>query len=475
MRKVMFVFLFLLVVVAGYTAYGLLKPLPEGVSFEGREHTVSNVEFLYDLTYEKEGEVVSERRIFDRVIKIVDEAEEFIVFDMFLFNSQYDSEKDYPGITEKITEALRDKKQEHPSMPITFITDQINTVYGSYKPEHFQELRKAGVDVIETNLTPLRDANPLYSGFWRAFLKNFGREGEARMTNPFNDDGPEVTLRSYFKMFNLKGNHRKVLATEKEAMITSANPHDASGYNSDIAFVVQGGIIEDLLESEQAVANFSGGYQLASPKNVQASGLVEEEQQMKVQLLTEGKIRMNLLEEIRKTNIGDSINLGMFFLSERDVVDEIVKAGRRGVRVQLILDPNETIFGTDNIGIPNRPVAKEMLDKNLETIDVRFYHTHDEQYHAKLILIEKAKESVVIGGSANFTRRNLNDYNLDTSLKVVAPNDHPFVQEVNEYFSRLWNNETGIYTVAASEYIEDYPKYKMALFRLQKMTRLTTF
>ncbi len=475
MRKLAAVFIIVLAIVGGYTAYGLFKPLPEGVSYEGKEHFVSDVEFLYDLTYEKDGEVVTERRIFDRVIKMVDEAEEFIVFDMFLFNSQYDSEKDYPDITEKITEALIEKKKQHPSLPITFITDQINTVYGSYKPEHFQELRSAGVEVIETNLTPLRDANPLYSGFWRAFLKNFGREGEARMTNPFNDDGPEVTLRSYFKMFNLKGNHRKVLATELEAMITSANPHDASAYNSDIAFVVQGGIIEDLLQSEQAVANFSGGYQLPRPKNVQVSGLADNEQKMKVQLLTEGKIRMNLLEEIRKTNTGDSINLGMFFLSEREVVSELIEAARRGVRVQLILDPNETIFGTDNIGIPNRPVAKEILDNHLETIDVRFYHTHDEQYHAKLILIKKPTESVVIGGSANFTRRNLNDYNLDTSLKVVAPNDHPFVQEVSEYFSRLWNNQDGVYTVAASEYIEDYPKYKMALFRLQKMTRLTTF
>jgi cardiolipin synthase A/B len=477
MRKVGFVFLLLLIVVGSYTLYGLLKPLPKGLSFEGKEHNVSNVEFLYDLTYEKDGKVVSEQRIFERVLEMIEKAEDFIVFDMFLFNSQHEGEKDYPKLTKKITEALLEKKKQVPDISITFTTDQINTVYGSYQPEHLEKLRSAGVDVILTNLTPLRDANPLYSGFWRTFLKWFGREGEGWITNPFNDDGPKVTLRSYFKMFNLKGNHRKVITTEKEAMITSANPHDASAFNSDIAFVVTGGIIADILKSEQAVANFSGGHSLPNLqlKNITYNKGVAENKKVQIQLLTEGKIRKHLLKELRTTTSGDSIHLGMFFLSESDVVKELLAAADRGVSIKLILDPNETIFGNENIGIPNRPVAKEILNQSNNNIQVRFYHTHNEQYHAKLIVLNKTDESIVIGGSANFTRRNLNNYNLDTSLKISAPANHSVIQEVDNYFSRLWDNQDGIYTVSASHYLDEYPKYKMALFRLQKKTRLTTF
>jgi hypothetical protein len=32
------------------------------------------------------------------------------------------------------------------------ITDPINSVYGGLSPEHYRQLRQAGVDVIETNL-----------------------------------------------------------------------------------------------------------------------------------------------------------------------------------------------------------------------------------------------------------------------------------------------------------------------------------
>ncbi len=64
------------------------------------------------------------------------------------------------------------------------------------------------------NLTHLRDANPLYSGFWRAFLHVFGTEGEGWLQNSFSKNGAKVTLGSYLRMLNLKGNHRKAMATE---------------------------------------------------------------------------------------------------------------------------------------------------------------------------------------------------------------------------------------------------------------------
>ncbi|MEK1832278.1 hypothetical protein AAAC51_35465 [Priestia megaterium] len=63
-------------------------------------------------------------------------------------------------------------------------------------------------------------------------------------------------------MLNVKANHRKVVATDQSVIISSANPHDASFYNSNMAFEVKGNIIGDVVKSEQAVSDFSYGGKL---------------------------------------------------------------------------------------------------------------------------------------------------------------------------------------------------------------------
>ncbi|WP_078553569.1 phospholipase D family protein [Bacillus alkalicellulosilyticus] len=471
MRKLFtFVFLCFILVVFGYTVYGLFKPIPKGLSLEGNPYHVSHVDFLQDLTYEQKGEIKHDHQIFDRVLDMIDNAEDFILFDMFLFNDKHDNDKEYPEITDDITLALLDKKEKSPDIEIVFITDEINTTYKSHPNGHLEKLEENGIEVILTNLTPLRDSNPIYSGYWRSFLHVFGKKGEGWITNPFADSSPNVTLGSYLKMLNLKGNHRKIIATEKEVMVTSANAHDASGFHSNIAFVVKGDIIRDVLQSEQAVANFSGGTLLPRyPKSKEEDGNIE------VQLLTEGAIRKNLIEEIDDTTIDDTIFIGMFNLSESDVINALVDASERGVHINIILDPNETVFGNENIGIPNRPVAYDLLKYGNEYINVRWYNTHDEQYHSKLMLIKRKDVSTIVGGSANFTRRNLDDFNLDTSLKIKAPTEQDIIQEVSDYFSKLWNNEDANYTVHHSHYLKDFNQYKTYLFRFQKKTKLTTF
>lgn len=94
-----------------------------GLSYEGDMHRVANVEFLYDLTFEQDNEIVQEKQIVERVKSMIKEAEEFIVFDMFLFNDKYDEDKEYPEITDEITKALLEKKEQSPNIEITFITD----------------------------------------------------------------------------------------------------------------------------------------------------------------------------------------------------------------------------------------------------------------------------------------------------------------------------------------------------------------
>ena len=202
---------------------------------------------------------------------------------------------------------------------------------------------------------------------------------------------------------------------------------------------------------------------------------LQENGEIAIQLLTEGKIRKHLLDAIRNTESGDTIHLGMFYLSESEVVEDLLHASNRGVTVQVILDPNETVFGRENIGIPNRPVVKEIQEYGNENITIKWYNTSEEQYHSKLILLKQKEKSTLIGGSANFTRRSLNDFNLETNVKIVAPSSSKLISDVSAYFDKIWHNKDGTYTVGVNTYLNDYPEYKKYLFRLQKRTGLTTF
>lgn len=81
---------------------------------------------------------------------------------------------------------------------------------------------------------------------------------------------------------------------------------------------------------------------------------------------------------------------------------------------------------------------------------------------------------MIIGGSANFTRRNLDDFNLENNLVITAEKDQPIVKEMNAYFNRLWTNNDGIYTVDYEEY-ESESSFKMILYRFQEWSGLSSF
>ncbi len=453
---------------------GFLTPLPEGLSLEGKTHTVSDIEFLHDLSYQKDGQTIHEQEIFNRVSELIDQAEKFIIVDMFLFNDEYDGKYEYPAVSANLTQALIDKKKATPDIHITFITDEVNTCYGAYSSSFLEEMKKSGINVVLTDLNKLRNSNPVYSGFWNTFYRWFDTEGQGWIPNPFSPDSPKVTLRAYMKLLNFKANHRKILATEKAALISSANPHDASGYHSNIAFVVKGEIINDLVESERAVAELSGQVIPDLETTVLAQD-DHESNDIEVNLLTEGKIRKQLVEAIQKTVSGDTIQIGMFYLADRKIIKELVAASKdRDVYVRLICDANKDAFGREKNGIPNRQVAAELVKKTDGKIKIKWYNTQGEQFHTKLIMINHKGVSEIFGGSANLTRRNIGDYNLETDLKITASNDHEIVKAVSRYFERIWNNKDGDYTVDFDKYHEK-SFLKTVLYRFQEWSGLATF
>ncbi|MFP3323925.1 phospholipase D-like domain-containing protein [Planococcus sp. SIMBA_160] len=448
------------------------KPLPEGVSFAGDLHSAEQVEMIYDLSYaqDKEGTgLESELRIFDEIHELIEEAEEFLVIDLFLFDNYNDTETAYPAIAERLADHLIEKKQENPDFPIYFITDPLNLGYGSYESLLLETLEAEGVEVIITDLDKLRDSMPLYSGFYRVIFQWFDNPGEGWIANAMSSDAPDMTLSSYLQLMNIKANHRKTVVSEQEAIISSANPHDASGLHGNMAFRVSGPVLDDILEAEEAVSKLSGGPDFPRAEMPEQTGDYE------VQYLTERQILEALVKHIESTEQGDSIQMAMFYLSETSVVKSLEEASNRGVEVQLVLDPNENAFGNEKTGLPNRPAVHGMVASAGDSLKVRWYNPVVGQFHTKTIMIQSGEETIILGGSANMTERTLMDYNLEADILIKAPTDSELVGELDTYFERLWNNEDALYTLDLEEYQDEFTFWQRGIYNFQKLFKLTTY
>jgi phosphatidylserine/phosphatidylglycerophosphate/cardiolipin synthase-like enzyme len=363
------------------------------------------------------------------------------------------------------------RKQKNPDLKVYLITDEINNSYRSELFGQFQQLEENGIRVVVTDSTKVRDSNPFYAGYYRAYIRHFGLGKDGWMKNPFGDNGPEVNIRNYLKLLNFKANHRKALITDQGAIISSSNPHDGSSYHSNIAFRFSGEAVKHLLEAEKSVAAFSGR-EIKDVEYRTDSGAVRKSTE--AQVLTEDKIKDRILENIKATEAGDRIDLGMFYLSHREIINQLILAADRGVDIRVILDPNKDAFGFEKNGIPNRQAASELLKESDQKIQVRWYLTHGEQFHTKVIAFHKNGEAILIGGSANYTRRNLDNYNLEADLMVTVKEDDPLAEGFTDYFDRIWENRDGTYTGDFTEYADD-SLWKVLVYRFQEKTGLCTF
>lgn len=463
-------FLFLYVGVITWHTY---KPLPEGVNYEGEIHWTDDVEMLTDLTYaqNKKGDgMVHELSIFDEIYKMIDEAEEFIVLDFFLMDHYSDEDIDFPKVAETLTAKLIQKKKENPEMDIIYITDPLNTGYGSYESKWFSKLEDAGIEVVYTDLDQLRDSTPIYSGLYRTIFRWVNFEKDGWIANAMASKAPKMTLRSYLILLNVKANHRKTVVTDKSAIVTSGNPHNASALHGNVALKVKGSILNDILEAEEAVVRYTNGGSLPRVDVPEEHG-----GDYAVQYLTEKKIHDALLGDIAAAQEGDTIRMGMFFIAMPDIVQAVVDASNRGVHVKMILDPNENSFGNEKSGLPNRPVLQKMMEETDGKLDVRWYNTVVGQYHTKLVVVQTKQETYITNGSANLTDRTLNNYNLEANLRVIAPNDSELSKEIDSYFERLWNNEDALYTLDFEEFQDGFTFFQRGIYRLQELLKLTTY
>jgi phosphatidylserine/phosphatidylglycerophosphate/cardiolipin synthase-like enzyme len=226
-----------------------------------------------------------------------------------------------------------------------------------------------------------------------------------------------------------------------------------------------------------AVARFSGwkGHIYVATASQPATATAVDPVQL--QFLTEQAIRDHLLGAIDTTRNGDAVSIAMFYLSDRKIMEALLRSAARGVKVRLILDPNVDAFGRQKDGVPNRPVAAELVKESAEKIEVRWYRTHGEQFHTKLALVTHGDRLIASLGSANLTRRNIGNYNLEANVALELRADSALAVEMVGYFDRLWNNDgpSGTSFTAPFGAWPEESTGRYWRYRLMEATGLSTF
>lgn len=440
---------------------------PNGMDFCATTR-VDNVKLLVDECWvDSSGKRHVQQEIFRELHEMIRRADEFLVLDMFLVNNfGYEPAEGYYPLSQEFTEWLVTKKRDDPDVEIIFISDPINTVYGSIKSPYYEALKKAGVKVVVTDLDKLPDSNPIYSIPWRLSVGLLGTGPGFMLPNPMGDG--RISLRSFMKLLNMKANHRKTAFSEKELMVMSANPHSGSSAHWNTALHLKGAGMKMLWESEKAVLKFSG------MKDIPDLAITEKPgDKYLVELRTEENIRDCVVDLLNGLEPGGRVDLSMFYFSDGDIVEALCRAYLRGCYVRVILDANKDSFGMEKGGVPNRQTASLL---RYVGIPLRWAHTSGEQFHVKMIYVEPLSgEATLVTGSANYTRRNLGNFNAESSLAVTGSVDSDLMEKQRRTFDRWWNNAQGrSYTLPYSVYADDNPIKKFVAW-FQELTGLSSF
>lgn len=481
-RKAVLAGIILVILWMAVGCYQTIKPLPPDLVFRGSAVAVAGTDlrFLTDLTYRgADDTAIHDQEIFDEVLNLIAGADRLLVLDLFLLNNHLGADgRAFRPISSQLVEALISAKNRSPEMPIVLVTDPINNVYGGDPSPQLHALRDAGVQTVITDLKRLRDSNPSYSALWRLGLQWWGNSSKGGwLPNPLDPEGRKVGLRTYLRLGNFKANHRKVILADHEgrwvSLATSANPHDASSAHSNIAIrVTSVDFARQVYRAEMEVVRLSDG---APPfETLPDLGRGEVEGDHTAACLTESAIRDRILDLITATEAGDEIDLALFYLSHSEIIHALGQAAERGVWIRAVLDPNRDAFGHEKSGIPNRQAAEYLTRTAGGGLAIRWYATRGEQFHSKLMVVRGKRGVDAVLGSANFTRRNLDDFNLETSFWIHGPRGSDFDRELKLYLDRIWTNDGGTYTLPYSEF-RDTSRIRRFFAWIQEVSGLGTF
>jgi hypothetical protein len=79
-----------------------------------------------------------------------------------------------------------------------------------------------------------------------------------------------------------------------------------------------------------------------------------------------------------------------------------------------------------------------------------------------------------VQGSANLTRRNLNNLNLETDVLVQGLSTDKLFVDIQSYFDTSWNNDGVSYTLGYEAYADTRLSKKL-LYRFGELTGMSSY
>ena len=248
-------------------------------------------------------------------------------------------------------------------------------------------------------------------------------------------------------------------------VIGSANPHDASGADSNVAARVAGPVLSSLLESELEIARFSGWQGSITPPPItpeaaQASSgrhhRPHSGKSARVQVLTEGAIQQSLIERIDGAVKGDSIDIAMFYVADRSVVDSL--AGGQPARRECAAHPRsqqgrlrpDHLRPAESAGGERAGLRKRRRDPRALVSHPRravSYKTGDD------LRTRAALAHTRLGESHAAQSRGLQPARPTSPSRLPAARRSP--SQTLDYFDTLWSNRASL----GIEYTADFAAY----------------
>jgi PLD-like domain len=439
------------------------RRLPPGMHIAGAWQTLpaGQVRFLRDLSFaDASGAPLSERQIDAELETMIAQARNILVLDAGLFGDlpaagpRAPRLRVAPTVAAQITDSLLRARQEQPNLQILLLVDP-SSVDMRPAAGAIDRLRAAGIHVVVVRTQRLRAANAAFVAFWQLCCGWWSDgEGLGSWPNPIGVGPTGVAMGLWGSTPPYVRSHRQMMIADDgsgnlQGLIFSRPLNAEAALHSSSALRIAGPALESALESEFAVAQFSG-WSDGGAMQAQAQRLVEHQRQAssyaavrdaaRARVVSEQLLSDQLIALIGAAGRRDSIEIAALYLSQRELVRSLLDAARRGVTIRVLLDPNKDGYGFDHSGLPNRVVASELVADSDGAVRVRWYRTHGEQFSPGVVLIRSAERSWLVVGTADLSRRDLNDFNLAAAFITELPSQAAAATEALSWFETLWFN-----------------------------------
>ncbi len=333
----------------------------------------------------------------------------------------------------ELAEHLLVRKRQRPNLKIVLLTDPRSEIYGGTPTAILSSLEQAGIIVARTGLDRLRDSNPLYSSMWRL--------GAGWWSDPFDEGQGQATLMSSLRHANAKSDERRVLVADD-----GAGGWSSIVASSDrVALELRGHLAREIAASELRIAAWSTDddrLPAPPPADNRSMGSID------ARFLSEGAILAALRDALSVAASGDSISIAVGALGERQIIAALLRAAARGAHLQLLLDP---------LLPANLSVAAELMRHAGTNVEVRW----QSSTKARLMVVRHRTDVWLNVGSADLSRRDLDDLNLEANVELHMPARAAPARAAADTFAREWSTAAP-YADHVDESADAYWRYRIA-------------